>query len=412
MEPERAERFDGRCELKDLHCDQEARRLVVEWGDGHVSRFPFVWLRHLAYFPALGRPGQADDAPCLLPEEPETPLAGSARLEGREIEIHWRHDDSKTRHDLTWLRDNCPSPAARRGRRVRPKTWQGREAAAFEVFDAAELGNAAARLAVFEQLRDRGIVLLRGLPPEPGKVTDAARHFGPVRRTHHGSVFSIRSLPVDRQGAGQHIGATAANAQAVHTDEAFRHGPLGIMFFHCLSPDPSGGGASLFVDGIGAAEALRRSDPDAFAFLTTTALVWAAERNPQERFRTRAPLIATDSDGIVRGLRVADRTLPPLDLPEDKIEAGYRALRAFFAFLYAPERVYERRLEPGEVMVFDNQRVLHARRAFDRAAGERHIQQVSVDREEFHSVLRRLAGELGRDDLARWEPDAGALSHP
>jgi gamma-butyrobetaine dioxygenase len=182
------------------------------------------------------------------------------------------------------------------------------------------------------------------------------------------------------------------------------------MLFHCLKPDPSGGGASLFVDGIAAAEALRESDPDAFAFLTTTPLLWAAERNPEERFRTRGRFIATDSQGVVRGVRVTDRTLPPLDLPEDGIEPAYRALRAFSAALYASERIFERLLQSGDMVAFDNHRVLHARRSFNPEAGERHIQQVSIDREEFHNVFRQLAERLGRFDLTNWEPDAGALS--
>jgi gamma-butyrobetaine dioxygenase len=100
-----------------------------------------------------------------------------------------------------------------------------------------------------------------------------------------------------------------------------------------------------------------------------------------------------------------------VDLPEDEIEAAYRALRAISEQLYASERTFERHLQPGELVVFDNHRVLHARRAFNPDAGERHIQQVSIDREEFHNVFRQLAEQLGRFDLANWEPDAGALSH-
>lgn len=402
---------DQRYHLRTLSYDQDERRLIIEWWDGHVSRFPFVWLRHGKFFPAHGRPGQASDAACLLPEDPEAAVVESVASDRHGIEIVWRHDGSTSRHGLVWLRDNCISEKARHARQPRPRTWLGSDAARFAWFPAGKLDCPATRLDIFQRVRDYGLALVHDVPNEPDTVAEIARHFGPIRRTHHGSVFSIRSQPVDRRGAGENIGATAANAQAPHTDEGFRHSPLGIMLFHCLSPDPSGEGASLFVDGIGAAEALRHSDPQAFELLATTPLVWAAERNPKERFRTRGRLIATDSEGVVRGVRVADRTLPPLDLPEDKIEPAYRALGAFFAVLYEPERVFELLLRPGDMVIFDNQRVLHARRAFNSAAGERHIQQVSIDREEFHSVFRRLAGEQGRIDLALWEPDAGALSH-
>lgn len=396
--------------LKSLSYDQDNRSLVIVWCDGHTSRFPFIWLRHAMSFPALGRPEQATDAWCLLPEQPDEAIIGSLKSDDCSIEIHWSHDGSTTRHELIWLRDNCLSEASRCARQPKPRLWNGADAQGFRWFDVSELSDPTERLALFQSLRRHGLSFVRNVPTEPGHIMELANHFGPVRQTHHGSLFNIRSLPVDKTGAGENIGATAANAQAPHTDEGFRHCPLGIMLFHCLKPDPSGGGASLFADGIAAAEALRQRNPEAFDFLTATPIVWAAERNPKERFRTRGKVIATDSQGVVRGVRIADRTLPPIDLPEDKIELAYRALRAFSKELYDPERICEKRLRPGDMAIFDNHRVLHARRAFNPDAGERHLQQVSIDREEFQSVFRQLAEEVGRCDLANWEPDAGVLS--
>ncbi|MGI9462755.1 MAG: TauD/TfdA family dioxygenase [Aestuariivirgaceae bacterium] len=411
MAQTRVETSDPRYSLTSVTSDQDARIVTVTWGDGHQSRLPFIWLRHQLFFPALGRPEQASDAWCLVPEAPDAAIAGPITSDDQHIEIAWPHDASTTRHDLAWLRDNCISDAARTTRQPTPVLWTGADAARFEWFEAADLEDPAGRLAIFQQVRDCGLALIGNTPTEPGTLMQIAKHFGPVRRTHHGSLFNIRSLPQDRQGPRVGIGATAANAQAPHTDEGFRHATLGIMLFHCLKPDVTGAGASIFADGIAAAEALRQSDREAFDFLTTTPLLQAAERNPQERFRTRGRIIATDSEGVVRGVKVADRTLPPPDLPEDKIEPAYRALTAFMAELYDPKRIYERCLQPGELAVFDNQRVLHGRRAFNRDAGERHIQQVSIERDEFHNRFRQLAEQVGRFDLASWEPDAGVLSY-
>ncbi|MCP4766549.1 MAG: hypothetical protein GY875_09770 [Gammaproteobacteria bacterium] len=139
-------------------------------------------------------------------------------------------------------------------------------------------------------------------------------------------------------------------------------------------------------------------------------LLFVAERNPQERFRSHARAIALDHNGEIRGIRITDRTLPALDLPIAQIETAYRALRQFYRLLLAPERVFEHLLKPGELVVFDNHRVLHGRRAFDPQASERWIQQLSVDREEFQSMFRQLAEAQGRSDLAQWDQDAGALS--
>ncbi|MEM7426307.1 MAG: TauD/TfdA family dioxygenase [Pseudomonadota bacterium] len=389
--------------------DDRKRQLYVRWADGHTSAFPYIWLRHAMYFPALGRPEQAHNGDYLLPEEPASLSVSSIVADQGVLTVVWAHDDSRTRHSLSFLRDNCLSEQARRTRQPRPVPWLREDAEEFEWFDASALAEPTPRLEIFCRVRDRGLALVRDVEAVPGTVMEIAKYFGPVRRTHHGSLFDIRSLPADRQGVRANIGATASNTLAPHTDEGFRHAALGIMLFHCLKPDPSGGGVSTFVDGIAAAEDLRVNNPEAFAFLRSTPMVLAAERNKLERFRTRCKLIATDSSGVVRGVRMADRTLPPVDLPIDQVEDAYRALRAFSSELYAPHRVFEHLFQPGEMAIFDNQRVLHSRKAFNREAGERHIQQVSIERDEFHNLFRQLAEQVGRFDLANWEPDAGAL---
>lgn len=401
---------DPRATVRDLTLLPEDRVIAVTWNDGHISRYPFIWLRHAMFFPTIGRPDQAPRDPPRLPDDPHGPAIASAEVEAGDLVIRWSGDGVITRHCLKSLRADCLSERARRKRRPSPLTWMAGDAVDFPGFDVSDLNDPAGRLALFEQVRDRGIAFLRGLPPVPGTLLDIARHFGPVRRTHFGSLFDIRSLPRDRRETGANIGATAFNELAPHNDEGWRHGPPGIVLFHCLKPDPTGGGASIFVDGIGAAQALLEQDPEAFELLTRTPMLFRAERNPKERFKARGPMIVLDMDGTVRGIRVTDRTLAPLDLPEALIEPAYRAVAVFYGLLYEPERALEVPLKSGDMVVFDNHRILHARRAFDPEAGERHIQQLSVDREEWHNLFRQLGDRLGRDDIANWEPDAGVLS--
>ncbi len=90
--------------------------------------------------------------------------------------------------------------------------------------------------------------------------------------------------------------------------------------------------------------------------------------------------------------------MPRLDLPEDLIEPVYAALASLETILYDPALWLRRRLEPGEVLVLDNQRVLHGRTLFDPAAGKRHLQTCSVERDLFHNNYRRLARALGDAD--------------
>lgn len=404
--------MDTRVDYKprDVEADAHARRLRLTWADGHRSSYPYIWLRHAEFYPLMGRPEQQNDREFRLPEESATLTILETRIEDEDLVIDWGANLNPTRHPLKFLRDNCLSAQSRERRHPRPTHWDARRAAEFAWFDSADFDDPARRLAIFLHLREFGIALVRNVPPEPGRVESFAVHLGPVRNTHFGSLFDIRSLAQDQRGTGANIGATSSNSIAPHADEGWRHGPPGISLMHCLRADPSGGGTSVFVDGIAAAEALREIDVEAFEFLASVPLTFAAERNPQERFRSRGRVIATDCDGVVRGVRINDRSQARPDLDEDLIEPAYRALRELYRIVLMAERNFEHLLAPGEMVIFDNHRVLHARRSFDPQAGERWIQQLSVDREEFHNRFRQLAETCGRFDLSVWEPDAGVLS--
>lgn len=390
--------------------DNASRRLRIDWSDGQRSEFPYIWLRHALFFPATGRPGQAGDGECLEIEDPGVCAIADISRSGESLAIGWSHDGSKTTHDIGMLRASCPSRNGRHGRRLDAVLWDGAQATRLPRFGLGEIEAPERRLALLRQVRDYGFAIMEGVPVEPGAVVPLARHFGPIRVTHYGTLFDVRSKPEDQVGTRANVGAVKANAQAPHTDEAWRQLVPGISFFHCLKPDPGGKGASIYIDGFAAAERLRRKDPQAFSFLASTPLMFAATRNPHERFRARGRMIATDEDGIVRGIRLSDRTLPPLDLAVDLIEPAYRAIAAFRREAYDYAFAFEKVLQAGECAVFDNHRILHARRSFDGSAGERWLQQVSVDRDEFHNTLQCLALTLGHGDEAGIEQDNGALT--
>ena len=54
-------------------------------------------------------------------------------------------------------------------------------------------------------------------------------------------------------------------------------------------------------------------------------------------------------------------------------------------------------LQPDDVLIFNNQRVLHGRTAFDRGECGRHLRTCHEDLDEFHSRLRVLSRRQGRD---------------
>ena len=110
--------------------------------------------------------------------------------------------------------------------------------------------------------------------------------------------------------------------------------------------------------------------------------------------RSHTRMLVQEIDGDIVGFRWTDRTLPPQDLPSELVEPVYRAIRALWKIINNDEMIHCYRLNPGDLHVFDNHRVLHGRQEFDASAGSRHLQQCSVNRDEFHNRLRILAAKL------------------
>jgi gamma-butyrobetaine dioxygenase len=51
-------------------------------------------------------------------------------------------------------------------------------------------------------------------------------------------------------------------------------------------------------------------------------------------------------------------------------------------------------LKNGEMLVFDNKRVLHGRAAFDPSSGARHLRGFYIEHNEINSRIRMLAEQL------------------
>jgi gamma-butyrobetaine dioxygenase len=90
--------------------------------------------------------------------------------------------------------------------------------------------------------------------------------------------------------------------------------------------------------------------------------------------------------------------MAPPRLPRDQAAAAYAAYRAWALLVSQPEFLLTLRLAPGDCLVFDNTRVLHARTAFtapaapgnDDEPGMRHLQGCYADLDGLLSTLAVL----------------------
>jgi gamma-butyrobetaine dioxygenase len=74
----------------------------------------------------------------------------------------------------------------------------------------------------------------------------------------------------------------------------------------------------------------------------------------------------------------------------DLATSMYAALGTFWNMLRDPGYHLNLRLDPGCLIAYNNNRVLHGRKSFDPTTGERHLQGCYLNLEDLQSKLRLL----------------------
>ncbi|HEY0107945.1 MAG TPA: TauD/TfdA family dioxygenase, partial [Rhizomicrobium sp.] len=148
-------------------------------------------------------------------------------------------------------------------------------------------------------------------------------------------------------------------------------------------------GATVFLDGFALAEWLRDSHPQDFARLARCAVPFTFTDSAGRRYAARSPVLRTAADGALTGLRCNHRSLGAVDFDAAETALWYEAYLTFMLAADAPERQLSVVLRPGDIAIFDNERILHGRRPFI-AAAERLLKGCYADRDALRATLARL----------------------
>jgi gamma-butyrobetaine dioxygenase len=73
----------------------------------------------------------------------------------------------------------------------------------------------------------------------------------------------------------------------------------------------------------------------------------------------------------------------------------YAAIGTFWRMLRDRKYQLHLRLRPGDLVAYNNHRVLHGRAPFDASSGERHLQGCYLNQEDIDSMLRMLDRQGG-----------------
>jgi gamma-butyrobetaine dioxygenase len=202
-------------------------------------------------------------------------------------------------------------------------------------------------------------------------------------------------------------------------DLLYMQQPPRLQLLHCLRAS-SEGGVSLFSDAYQAADQLYDADKDSFESLAHTPVNYHYDNDNHHYFGSRHTFeLRHDlpdgwkqkaSGNKVWNALEAVNWSPPFQapftpsnrfhvtgLPEfaKSMRTWHKAAQLFRDLTEMDSAVYKRQMAPGECVIFDNRRVLHARTAF--SGGERWLRGCYIDDDPYLSKLRVMEKRYGRN---------------
>lgn len=360
----------------------DAQSLQLHWDDGRVSRFEAMWLRDNCACPSCRHPQAMERLYMFIDHErPRITHIGQTTAESLEVHFGQGKEHHVSRFATAWLRQHCFSSAARQERQALPGLWDaGLNGNVPTVDFGAFMETEEGLRAWISAIRSHGIVLLQGVPQELGKILDVARRVGPVRHTNFGDHYDVISMPNPNAVAYTALGLE------LHNDLCNWRFPPDVQMLSCIKSSVTGG-ESLFADGFRVAEDLQTQNPEAFALLSQHPVEFRFH-DANSDIRASATMLELNHQGQLTRIRFNNWLRSNLNVSEELVAPMYEAIAALWALLRDAKYHLNLKLRPGDLIAYDNNRILHGRKSFDPNSGERHLQGCYLNMEDLDSAMR------------------------
>jgi len=355
---------------------------VIQWPDGLKFRAHALWLWENRLNGAIDGPtreGTIDPA-----ELPDAAVMASARPTGDgHLEVRW-HTTPPSIHHCGWLRHVAEGRHLAKAGIPAAQPWTVADLPSPPSFDGNAVldGDDDALMRWLGALCRHGLARLEGLPTTDDVLPAITRRIGALRETNFGLTWPVTVDLVPTSTANTSLPLPP------HTDLPTRETPPGFQFLHCRANTCSAGHSTM-TDGLAVIERLRTTDPAALDALSTLKWVFF-DRSPSHDHRWSGPIIDWGGPGQPLTLRAFHPVRAFPDMAAVDVPRAYAALRTFGRIAEDDDLRLRYPFRPGDLVGFDNRRILHGRQAIDVGSGIRSLHGCYVDHDEVYSRLRVL----------------------
>lgn len=408
------------------------RSVKVIWSDGldekpNETQFAIEWLRDNCKCSQCIHPSNRQK----LHSSADVVNTALEKVELRGNELYLVFNDGDKQHETTYDMDflarygSTKSMAKAHLFPESPVYWQGKEMSEKVKFIEYEryMHDDGALYEVLLELHRYGLVFLEGCPTENNGagLADIAERIAHIKHTFYGRLWDVKSIP-----DAKNIAYTSLDL-GLHMDLLYFADPPGLQFLQCLKNDATGG-ASYFCDSYNAAAELFQESLGDFRVLQQVPIAFHYDHKDHQMFHRHRTIVCESGGLNEQGLPVFSHVnySPPFQAPLEvytradrlhrlfpsplaslnpdakpfvvdvpvKAALKLKTTRAFYnAFSKFAHKVndktgqFELTLKEGQCVIFNNRRVLHARREFDAGSGERWLKGTYIDQDAWRDKL-------------------------
>ena len=227
-----------------------------------------------------------------------------------------------------------------------------------------------------------GFVIIKNVPTDNNFIVKFANSIGSVRRTNFGEYFNVKSK-IDPNDL-----AYTSMQLSPHTDNPYRNPVPCIQLLHCIINEVNGGFSTL-VDGFTVCEDLKKNNPDYFKVLNEIKVKFKFI-DKDVVLEDWSELIKLNDDGTFKQVRFSPRLDFVPILNKDQLDFYYKARKKLSEMYNSKKYRIEFKLEPKDLIMMDNYRLLHGRTAYETSEGNRFLQGCYIDYDSTEGKLKHL----------------------
>ncbi|XP_071481263.1 gamma-butyrobetaine dioxygenase-like [Diadema antillarum] len=371
----------------------------LTWTDGYTGRYPFVWLRDNCRCHACYHASSKERSSLLSNLDVDVQPTNEALTNGGQtLKVSWP-DGCTSDFPANWLyRMRFEKTKFDPVKELVPKPWGAEMLHNIPRFDYDKVMEDPK---VFKDwlttLVVTGLALIQGAPKETGVIEQIGKHVGHLRTTMYGRTFQVEAI------ASSSNLAYTTKALGLHVDLPMYDYPPSVQMLHCIKQVETIGGESQYADAMKVANDLKLSDPDVYHTLTTLKVDFrlrGVDFIPYH-YQFAKPVILLDERGEFKYLSFNNGVRAPyINCPVEDVKQFYRSLKLFESKIVSKENMIEIKLREGDVVAFNNNRVMHGRSSFRMVQNEkdgkktRHLEGGYLNWDAIYSRIRLLEEEV------------------